>query len=79
MSPRERERGRDIAGAGAAHDHRRPAVDQRVEAAPSCVVPGVGGADAGAGQRAPQLIQALVEKRIAHTASIANRWYLLSG
>ena len=60
VRPCEIESGRDIAGADAARDHRRPAVDERVEAAARCVVLGVRGADDGAGQRTPQLVQVLV-------------------
>jgi hypothetical protein len=54
----ESERGRDIAGAEATRDHRRPAVDESVEAAARRVVPGVRGADHRPGQRLPQLVQA---------------------
>ena len=43
---REVERGRDVARAAAARDHRGPAVDERVEADAGRVVPGVAGDDA---------------------------------
>ena len=71
---REVECGRDVARAGAARDDRGPAVDERVEAAARGVVPGVGGADDGAGQRPPQLVQALRDV-CAHCAT-RPRWTL---
>ena len=43
VRPCEIERGRDVAGADAARDHRRPAVDESVEAAARRVVAGVVG------------------------------------
>ena len=56
----EVERGRDIAGADATGDHRRPAVDESIEAAAYRVVFSVGWADDGTGQRPPELVQALI-------------------
>ena len=60
VRPCEIESDRDIASAEATRDHRRPAIDERIEAAAYCVVLGVGGADDGASQRPSQLVQALV-------------------
>lgn len=62
VRPCEIEGGRDIAGSDATRDHRRPAVDESVEAAACRVVLGIGRADEAAGQRTPQLAQALVQE-----------------
>ena len=63
LLPCEVEGGRHIASAEATRDHGRPAVDEGVEAAARRVVSGIRGADDGAGQRPPQLGQALVQAR----------------
>ena len=68
---REIERRRHVAGAEAARDHRRPAVDEGVEAAPGRVVAGVGRGQHGAGQRAPQLGRALVHSRFLLLAPLS--------
>jgi hypothetical protein len=53
------ERGRDVVRADAARDHRRASVDESVETASRSVVLGVIRCDNSAGQRAPQLDQAI--------------------
>ena len=53
----EVERNPDVLHTRAAHDHRRPVVDERVEAAAGCVVPRVRGLDDTTGQRSPQLAE----------------------
>jgi hypothetical protein len=61
--PCEVERGRDVARTDAAHDHGRPAVDERVETAPRRVVLGLSRRKDDAGQRPAQIAQLLVETR----------------
>jgi hypothetical protein len=59
VRPREVEGPRHVTGAETTHDHGRPAIDQRVEAAARHVEPGVRGHQHGAGKRPPQLGQAV--------------------
>ncbi len=68
---REIECGRDITRTGAARDHRRAPIDECVEAASSRVVLGILGADDGAGQRAPQLVDASALS--SHAAEVLGR------
>jgi hypothetical protein len=59
---REVEGGGNVSGVEAAHDHRRSAVDETVEAAARSVVDGVGPGHHGAGDGPAQLGQARIGK-----------------
>jgi hypothetical protein len=63
---------RHVGGAEAADDHRRPAVDERVEAAARSVIAGVAGPDDGPSHHSAQLAQAL-DSRAARLGLFAHR------
>ena len=67
----ERECGCDILGACAAHDHGRPAIDERVEAAARSVVLRIRGHDHRAGQRLPERAERLVVRTHLTTSHAA--------
>ena len=63
LRPCEVEGRDDVAVVQAANDHRRQAVDEKIEATSGLVVPGVRGNEHGAGQRLPQLSYRLIDLR----------------
>src|SRR5918995_3657121 len=73
VRPCEIERRRHVVGADATRDHRRPAVDESVEATARGVVPGIAWGQHGAGERAPQLGRALVHSRSCYRARSYTR------
>ncbi len=63
VSPREVESDCDVPGVDAACDHRRPAIDECVEAASRCVVRRIRGLDDRPGQGSAQLDEIVLEPR----------------